>query len=473
MNVCFVDPKGVHFGLNTGIGYIAAYVNKYNALDNIKVFDFNNNSEDKDARLREIASYDIIGFSLKSFTKDYALEIARKVKRKSNILIAGGPHITLDGINFIKEHETFDFGVAGEGEIATSQLLNALASDRAYDSIKGLLYRINGETVFTGNADRIANLDSLPYPDYSVFDSTADGIIQNYPLVTSRGCPYLCTYCCVKVVMGRTWVPRTVETVIDELKQAKQKYRLSGFNIQDDNFSLDMTRAKSFCDSLTQHDMNLKWSCPNGIRADKVDNELMVKMRHAGCFAVAMGIESGVEAEFKSIKKGEELSDIVKAVGMARRNKISVLGNFIIGLPGSHLNSIRESVAFAKKLKLEACIFNMFVPFPGTEVWDWVRDHGRLLMDWKDGFTQGKNPRVVFETDNFTKEERLQAYYEANIKCNNYFAFMDEHESVLSNILNVLRNIVRYDALNMFEHLFWSMKHSRRIIARIIDKTHK
>jgi radical SAM superfamily enzyme YgiQ (UPF0313 family) len=473
MKICIVDPKGVHFGLNTGIGYVAAYLKKYNALYDIKVFDFNNNSEDKDSRIQEIASYDLIGFSMKSFTKDYALEIARKVKRNNNILIAGGPHITLDGVNFFKDHELFDFGVVGEGEIATSQLLHALASDKSYDGIKGLIYRKEGELVFTGNADRVINLDAIPYPDYSVFDSVADGVINNYPLVTSRGCPYLCTYCCVKVVMGRTWVPRAVETVIDELKKAKAQYRISNFNIQDDNFSLDMKRAKTFCDSLAHENLKLKWSCPNGIRADKVDDELMGKMRNAGCFSVALGIESGVEEEFKTIKKGEELSDIVRAAEMARRNQISVLGNFIIGLPGSHLNSIRESVKFAKKLRLESCIFNLFVPFPGTEVWDWVKNNGRMMMDWKDGFTQGKNPKVVFETDNFTKEQRLQAYYEANIRCKNYFAFMDEHESVTSNILNVVKNIFKYDALNLFEHLFWSIKHSKRIISRIVDKTHK
>lgn len=473
INICFVDPKGVHFGLNTGLGYVAAYLKKVNQVDDIKVFDFNNNGENRDARIEEISSYDIIGFSMKSFTKDYALELARRVKKKSNILIAGGPHITLDGVNFMKDYDIFDFGVVGEGELITSRLLDALSENRSVESIKGLIHRKEKEILFTGNAGRISHLDSIPYPDYGIFDSVTDGVINNYPLVTSRGCPYLCTYCCVKVVMGRTWVPREAETVIDELKKAKAQYRISNFNIQDDNFSLDMKRAKTFCDSLAHENLGLKWSCPNGIRADKVDDELMGKMRIAGCFAVALGIESGVEEEFKTIKKGEKLSDIVHAAALARNNNISVLGNFIIGLPGSHLNSIRESVKFAKKLKLESCIFNLFVPFPGTEVWDWVKNNGRMLMDWKDGFTQGKYPKVVFETDNFTKEERLQAYYEANIKCKNYFAFMDDNEPVASNILNVVKNIFKHDAPNLLEHLFWSLKHSKRILARIFDKTHR
>jgi radical SAM superfamily enzyme YgiQ (UPF0313 family) len=470
LRVCFVDPKGVHFGLNTGIGYIVSYLQKVRGVEDIKVFDFNNNGDDTDARIREISRYDVIGFSIKSFTRDSALDIAYKVKNENNVLIAGGPHITLDGLNFLREHAIFDFGVAGEGEAKMADLLQMIETSKEFESVPGLFYRQGQETVFSGNPERIADLDDLPYPDYNTFDSVRNGRIYNYPLVTSRGCPYLCTYCCVKGVMGRKWIARSVDNVICELKHAKEFYKIECFNIQDDNFSMNLKRAKAFCDSLLDEKLILKWSCPNGIRADRLDDELMKKMRASGCFAVAMGIESGVEEEFRAIKKGEDLSDIVEAVELARRNKIQVFGNFIIGLPNSTLETIRKSVIFARKLHLESCIFNLFVPFPGTEVWGWVRENGRMLMDWKDGFTQGKNPRIVFDTEEFPKEDRLKAYYEANIKCKNYFAFMDEHDGLIGNILNVLRSIIKYDAANIFEHFFWWIRHSGRIMARITEK---
>jgi len=470
MKVCFVDPKGMHFGLNTGIGYICSYLKDAHGIDSIKVFDFNNNGQEVEKRIEEIAGHDVVGFSVKSFTRDAALEVARKVKRKNNVLVAGGPHITLDGANFLKEHETFDFGIAGEGERTTADLLKVLGSNGDPDRIKGLFYRKGNEVRTTGSCERIHDLDALPFPDYSRFDSIADGRIYNYPLVTSRGCPYLCTYCCVKGVMGRKWIARSVENVIGEMEQAKERYKISCFNIQDDNFSLDMNRAKEFCDSLVRDNLVMKWSCPNGIRADRMDDELMGKMRRSGCFAVALGIESGVEEEFRAIKKGEELADIVKAAETANRNGIFVFGNFIIGLPNSSLESIRRSIAFAKKLKLESCIFNLFVPFPGTEVWDWVKENGRMLMDWKDGFTQGKNPKIVFETDDFPREDRLRAYYEANIRCHNYFAFMDEHDGLIGNLVNVAKNILKYDPLNLFGHLFWCVRHSGRIVARVVEK---
>jgi radical SAM superfamily enzyme YgiQ (UPF0313 family) len=376
VKVCFVDPKGIHFGMNTGIGFIVSYLRDVCGLKDVKVFDFNNNTRDLDSRIREIADYDVIGFSVKSFTRDSALEIADRVKTGGNILLAGGPHITLDGINFLKEHKIFDFGVVGEGEVSTAALLRAIDSKSDPGGVKGLIYRNDGEVVSTGLGERIRDLDSIPYPDFTLFDSVADGNIYNYPLVTSRGCPYLCSYCCVKGVMGRKWFSRSVENILGELKNAMETYNIKCFNVQDDNLTLDMTRAKAFCDALIEEGISLKWSCPNGIRADRVDYELMGKMHEAGCFAVAIGIESGVEKEFNTIKKGEELTDIVKAVELANRNDIWVFGNFIIGLPNSNLRSIRESVRFAKKLKLESCIFNLLVPFPGTEVWEWLKEVG-------------------------------------------------------------------------------------------------
>lgn len=466
MRICFVDPRGIHFGLNTGIGYLASYLKKVKHSAHIKVFDFNNNLKNVDARIKEIAGYDIIGFSIKSFTKDSAIEIARQVKTPHNILIAGGPHITLDGVNFIKEYDIFDFGVAGEGELTLAALLNALELNTNIKTVKGIIYRSDNEVISTGSAGRTTDLDDIPYPDYNVFDSIMGGKIYNYPLVTSRGCPYPCTYCCVKDVMGKKWLARSVENIVGELKEAQRLYKISCFNIQDDNFSLDMKRAKEFCGSLVENAVTIKWSCPNGIRADRIDDELMEKMRRAGCFAVAMGIESGVEEEFRAIKKGESLDDIIKAIKLAKKNNIWVFGNFIIGLPHSNLESIRKSVRFARRLDLESCIFNLLVPFPGTEVWGWVNNNGRLLMDWKKGFTQGKNPRVVFETDEFPKGARIRAYWEANIKCKNYFACIDEHNSLMANVLRVLKNIAIYDFWGIPGHIVWCLKHFKRIVAR-------
>lgn len=472
MKICFVDPKGRYYGFNTGIAYIVSYLNEHMGDRGIKVFDFNNDNRNVDERINELSSYDLIGFSIKSFTIDYALKIASAVKRKGNILVAGGPHITLDGVNFLKENPCFDYAIFGEGEVTFEKLVNALNNNEPIESIKGIAYRKEGAIAFTGNSDRITALDVLPFPNYAAFDSVRDGI-ANYPLMTSRGCPYQCTYCCVGRVMGKTWYARSVDNILTELKMVISKYRSKQFHIQDDNFTFDIIRAKKFCDGLMKDDIDLKWSCSNGLRADKIDAELMQKMKKSGCFMINLGIESGNRKEFEAIKKGERLSDIVNTIKLAHKNKLLVLGNFIIGLPHSDLKSIAKSVEYAKKLRLESCIFNLLVPFPGTEMWHWINRNGRFLIDWRKGFAQGKKVHVVFETDNFNEKERLLAYYKANIKCKNYFAFMDEKEGPMHNIVNVAKAIIKYDLLSIHKHVFYWLKHIKRIATRIIYTRNK
>lgn len=470
MKICFVDPQGIHFGLNTGIAYIVSYLKNIHGYNSLKVFDFNNKNDNIASRIHEIRNFDVIGLSIQSYTYQSALKIAHQVKTKKNILIAGGPHVNLDGADFLKINEIFDLTMVGEGEKRIAALLKAIEEKSSLESIKGILYRKNREIVSTGTPDRIIDLDSLPFPDYSDFDSIKDGKIHNYPLVTSRGCPYRCTYCCVKKVMGEHWVDRSVDNIIDELKNARENYFIDSFNVRDDNFSLNMERAKCLCEELIKQNFNIKWSCYLGMRADKIDTELMSKMKRAGCFAISLGIESAVKKEFEAIKKGEDFSDILKAIKIAHLNRISVSGNFIIGLPYSNLESIRTSIKFATSLRLESCIFNLLVPFPGTEVWDWVNNYGRILNDWREGFTIGKNPIIVFETDEFPKRDRIKAYYEANTRCKNYFAFINEHNSLIINMFCVIKTILRHDTFHLLGHISWCFKNCKRIALRTAGK---
>jgi len=465
MKVCFVEPAGVHKGLNTGLGYLCASIQEEK-----KVFDFNNNPKNIEQRFDEISKYDIIGFSLKSLNVSDATNLGKRVKNKNNVLIAGGVHISIDGHNFLKDNPLFDLAVSGEAEFVINDIISFIKKgEPKINEIPGVFYRKNGKILLSGGAKRISDLNSIPFPDYKSFDSY-DGRISNYPLVTSRGCPYSCTYCCVKKVMGRKWFAIPPERIIEELKYAIKEYGISRFNIQDDNFTLDIERAKQFCRLLEEEKLNLVWSCPNGIRADRVDLELLELMKKTGCFAITVGIETGIPHEFDAIKKGEKLESVTSMIKMAQEVGMDVYGNFIIGLPSSTLASTRKTIDFARGLKLDSSIFNLLVPFPGTESWDWVNANGRWLLDWKDGFMISTNPRPVFETDDYTGQERIQAYMEANIKLKNYFAFMNEQEGLIINILRVLYTIFRYDMKGIFSHFSWLAHNYWRVWERIIHK---
>lgn len=465
MRLCFIEPRGIHRGLNTGLGYLCGRLQ-----GDSKVFDFNNKPDNIEERLEEISGHDVVGFSLKSLNVRDSGAMAKRVKTPQNVLIAGGVHIGVDGRNFLKDHPQFDIAVAGEGELVITEIISHLATGRPrLDAIPGVYYRQNGRVAYSGASRRVTDLASLPFPDYSRFDSV-DGPISNYPLVTSRGCPYSCTYCCVRDVMGRKWFAKAPEAILDELRHAMSAYGITRFNIQDDDFTLDMNRAKRFCRLLIEADLKLVWSCPNGIRADRVDRELLELMKQAGCFALSVGIESGDPHEFGAIKKGETLDQIASMVRTAREVGMDVYGNFIVGLPHSTLASTRRTVQFARGLKLDSSIFNLLIPFPGTAIWEWVSAHGRRLTDWREGFMVSTDPRPVFDTEDFPREERIRAYTEANIALRNYFAFIHEQEGLLRNVLRVLSVILRYDARHVLGHAWWVVRNSWRVWERILHK---
>ena len=205
MKFVFIDPKGFTNGLNTGLGYLSATLLKDGHT--VKVIDFNNKSGSEDFRLSTCKDADFVGISIKSFTLDESVRLIKKIRQISKAkIIVGGPHITLDGANFIKENDV-DICVLGEGEETIKEIV-----EKNLREIKGIMFKDGERKLSTGMREWITDIDQIPFPDYSVFDSVEN--IRNYPLVTSRGCPYNCTYCSVCNVIGRKWRARSPENII-------------------------------------------------------------------------------------------------------------------------------------------------------------------------------------------------------------------------------------------------------------------
>ncbi len=418
MKFVLIDPEGIVSGVNTGLGYIASALKKHN--HNVVVLDFNNKHGNVEERLQKaVEEADIIGISIKSFTLTSALDIVEKIKETgfSGKLVAGGPHITLDGKNFMQENEDFDYAIVGEGEETIIELVQIIEGKIDAKDVQGLIYR-KGNTIVNENRPWNNKIDKIEFPDYTCFDSVDKNGIESYPLVTSRGCPYECSYCSVGNVIGKSWRSRSPESVVEELEQAKKKYSSAEFKVLDDNFTLGLQRAKDVCKLLIEKDVFMGWSCPNGIRADKIDNELLDLMKKSGCHTISIGVESGDMDVFKRINKGENLEDVEKAIRMIKKHEIRVEGFFIIGLPGSTYDKDKESIKFAKTLELDSASFGILVPYPGTPIWDWAQNDPkvRMLGDWKDAFHIGAKEKAIFETDSYKAKEMVKLYYIANLK---------------------------------------------------------
>ena len=320
MKILLINPPGWQKGsTNLGLCYLAGslLVGKHEVV----IFDVNATDDPPDKIAEKAKQYapDVIGFSLKTATAKAAFLISRAIKSsyEKAIHVVGGPHVTLAYDEVLRENPEIEYAFLGESEISFIDFINMVEGGRTPTTIAGIAYRDNGKIVAT-ERKYIEDIDSLPFANLEVIENFSFNNFR-YPLLTSRGCPYPCTYCCVGIVSSKKWRSRTPENIIAELKNAKDKYGIDKFEILDDNFTLKVERAKEFCRLLMKSGLTLSWYCHNGIRADKIDLELAKLMKASGCTSVALGVESGDERIFDSIKKGEKLEAIINAAKVIKQ----------------------------------------------------------------------------------------------------------------------------------------------------------
>ncbi|MDP8230015.1 MAG: radical SAM protein [Candidatus Gorgyraea atricola] len=416
MKVLLINPPGWQkHSINLGLAYLAGSL--WSEGIEVQILDMNNHVY-LDQRLHDIVSRygpKIIGVSVKTATANASIDIFCKLKNyfPDIIYVAGGPHITLCGKEFMEKNKEIDFGFIGEGEVSFNNFIkNIKDKEKGNLEIPDIYYRRNGD-LFFNNTQRYPDISKLRFPRFEHIKDM-DFADFMYPLLTSRGCPYGCIFCCVGIIFGKKWRAREPEDVVSELLDAKERYKIASFEIMDDNFTFDIDRAKKICRLLIKKKLNLEWWCHNGLRADRLDRELLFLMRKSGCKSIALGIESGDEQVFNNINKGEKLYDILKAAKMIKKAGIKCVGYFIIGLPGDSVESTKKTVKVQRDLGLSDYKYNMLVPYPGTKIWDIIKEKGRLLADIRDAYHFGDNMKIPFETDQISRKTMEQCHYLTN-----------------------------------------------------------
>lgn len=210
--------------------------------------------------------------------------------------------------------------------------------------------------------------DDLPFPDYTLFDSFSllracwSSGLWAYPIMTSLGCPYGCAFCAAR---RRRWRPRSAAHTVGELELARKRWGIKSFEVIDDAFNVSRRRVLDICRRLAP--LGLSWSCTNGLRADRFDDEVAAAMARSGCEHVGFGVESVDDDVLAGVGKGETFAQIERAVDVARRHLPRVSGFFIVGLPGSTRRSDLASVRWAERSGLDA-VFSVHVPDPGASM---------------------------------------------------------------------------------------------------------
>jgi radical SAM superfamily enzyme YgiQ (UPF0313 family) len=358
--------------------------------------------------LQKIRDYkpDLIGMSMASFGYKMSYEIVNQIKDEFDIPIAAGGSYTSVVFGKILKDCKADYVVYGEGEQPFTDLCNKVDPKE----INGLIWR-NGDEIVT-NPPMATNkdLDSLPLPKYDLFE--LDKMMEKrIPIVSSRGCPYRCTFCSIALVFERPFRERSPESTVNELKHWYSK-GFNTFEFSDDNFTFNMERAEKICDLIIESDMKLKLIFGNGLRADRVNEQLLRKLKDAGTVWIAYSMETSNTNSLKLLKKGMTKETLKSAVKLTKEIGIDCQVNFIIGNPEQTYEMFVEDTKFAATLGIDQVRFYNMVPYPGTEMFTWVKEHGTLLHS-PDEFLNslhywGEEP--VFETKEFTREERIKAY---------------------------------------------------------------
>lgn len=412
--VLFLDPPGAyHRVVNTGLGYIASSLRKKKDC-NFKVLDLSGFRDSGDTVLKNAfdpANLDAVGISLNVGSMHALPALLKKVKDcypNSKVFI-GGSHVYLEYKKLLADFAEFvDFAVIGETETIIADIVECVEDKNKLSAIPGVI--LNDEIDKEVYGDRIENIDTLDFPNYEYFESVRQNncSMEYYPIMTSRGCPYSCTFCAGPKISGKKWRFRNPESVVDEIEFALRKYKTQDLEIFDDNFLLDKERAMKIIEMILKRNIKTRFRFGNGIRADKLDEENVKIMKKAGLWEANIGIETADPEQFLSIKKGESWAKIENAIKLLNKYDIPVGASFIIGLPGSTLEKDMKSVKFANRqgLTWRHTAWCYFTPYRFTDAYEMIKENvGEEKIE--KSYRRGHFTANYIETKDYPLEERI------------------------------------------------------------------
>lgn len=375
-----------------GLGYLA---NAIKDKHEVKILD----CMKEDCTLNDygdyLASYkpDVVG--IQCFTYDiYIVADYLKITKQTleNVVtVIGGPHPTAmpqESMRFFGK--TIDYAFRSEAEEGLAQLLQLIDSKSITNDnlsmVKNLIWK-DSDKIVVNPISYVSDVSKLGMPAWELMPpntypkSPFSAFYKRFPvapIITSRGCPYKCTYCQAGLMSGKRMRYRPVSLVIDEIRYLQREFGVKEFQIIDDNFTLNRKYVMDFCNAIVKNNIDITWTCPNGIRLDTLNNEMVEAMKASGCYVISAGIESGSDRILKYIKKHETTDIMMNKVRMIQRHGIDVIGFFILGFPTETLEEMRQTIRFSKQLNLIRANFLLFHPLPSTEIFTELNHSGEV-----------------------------------------------------------------------------------------------
>ncbi len=406
MNILLINPTptgtlkatGVLFP-PLGLLYVAAYMEKEGHQVTVRDLAVRKAREEDDYK-----RYDVVGISTDTTRHRQALQLAHKAKASGCTVVMGGPHPGYVDEEILSTRRV-DFVVRGEGEVTFSELVASLQKrDGPLDSIQGISFLSNGQLVRTPPRPFIENLDDLPLParhlinldDYRRMKFGGRDIT---PLITSRGCPYQCAFCASSHFFGTKVRTRSVASVLDELEKIYHEYHFNAVAFVDDTFNLFPKRVIEICHGIRGKNLDLWWWCLSRIDLLLRNEEMVKEMVRAGAKAVFIGVESPNPKTLEALKKGFEVEEAVQAVEMLKRNSLQIHASYILGGLDDTVATIHETIRYAKRLDANVAQFSILTPYPGTVVYEQVKDR---IFKWRSPWSFFDMQHLVFKHDHLS-----------------------------------------------------------------------
>ena len=406
-----------------GIMYLASYIRE-KRNDNVKLIDLRLSKNPLHDVYNAVTMFNphIVGISAMTVEVDlmhYVMKLIKSIDDRI-ITIAGGPHATYYTKEILND-SNINIVVSGEGEETFLELLNVLEKGIDISSVKGISYKQGVEIKHNPTRSLIYDLDKLPFPAFDLIDIEKYAKVQAFSsigrrrymaIMTSRGCPFKCTYC--HNMFGKKFRPRSPDNIIEEIKLLINKYNIHDFEIIDDIFNYNNERMKVILNNIIASDLNIRLAFPNGVRGDMLDEEAVKLMRKAGTAELAVAVETASPRLQKMIKKNLNLEKVKYNIAIAAKAGMLVKGFFMLGFPTETKEEIKETINYACKSKLHIALFFTVIPFENTELAKQASDIGIQLPT-----TQYRNYEyyaMPHNISNVSQKEFLKLIKYANIR---------------------------------------------------------
>lgn len=388
MKICLVRPalkSRFQVGPPLSLGYLASALKKAGYKD-VSLIDCTIEELDPSRAAKAVkdrGGADVVGIQVYTGSHIWARDFIRLLKKElpDVVTIVGGPHVSAlhkYAMDFIGA----DYGVKGEGEEPIVKFANFLENKITDPAdVPGLLYKDKSSGEWKSAKQEfgfIEDANDIPWPDWELLNppryfktlqSISLPIKGKKPtfVLTSRGCPFRCTFCSARLISKRIMRYREPENIVAEIKMLHEKYGVDEIFFSDDNLTMDLNRAEKIFDLLIDSGIKIHWRAPNGLRVDRLEEKLIKKMAKSGCYYVGLGIESGNQKVLMSIKKSLDVKLVPKQIKLLHKYGIKCSGFFMCGLISETQEQMYESINFAKSVPLDRIQVCIYTPYPGSD----------------------------------------------------------------------------------------------------------